>query len=259
MSPETAKPPRLPGTRPEGARDELEAARRVREMFNRIAPRYDFLNHLLSVCLDLQWRRRAAARVRPALSRPQGRALDLCCGTGDLAFALERAGGGGTQILGCDFARPMLALGRAKAMRRASRVRFVEADALRLPFPDASFDLVAAAFGFRNLASYAGGLAEIRRVLRAGGQVALVEFSEPRQGLFAALYRFYFERILPLIGGLVSGSRATYAYLPGSVARFAGAEELGALLAEAGFVRVRWESWTGGIVCLHTGEKAWTS
>ncbi len=255
MSPEAAKSPKLPGTRPEGTRNEQEAARRVREMFSGIAPRYDLLNHLLSLSFDRHWRRRAAAYVLPALARPAARALDLCCGTGDLAFALERAGKPAAQIVGCDFTRPMLALGRAKAMRRSSHVRFVEADALQLPFADGSFDLIAAAFGFRNLASYGGGLAEIYRVLRPGGWVALVEFSPPRPGSLATLFRFYFERILPTIGGLVSGSRATYAYLPASVGRFAGPEELGTMLSEAGFVRVRWECWTGGIVCLHLGEK----
>jgi len=251
--PKTHSP--VPGARPEGARDDQDAARRVREMFSGIAPRYDFLNHLLSLSLDRLWRRRAAQKALPVLEPPGARVLDFCCGTGDLALAFERVAPAGARIFAADFARPMLVRGQAKAARRASRVRFLEADALALPFPDASFDLAAAAFGFRNLANYRRGLLEILRVLRPGGWIALVEFSRPRGRLFAPLYRFYFERILPRIGGLVSGSRPTYAYLPGSVELFPGPEELGALIVEAGFTRVRWESWTGGIVCLHIAEK----
>jgi len=246
------------GTRPEGARDEAEAARRVRELFGAIAGRYDFLNHLLSFSCDRWWRRRTARRVRD-IFRDGARVLDVCCGTGDLAFAFERAAGSETaervQIYGADFVHPMLVRAREKASPRASRVRFLAADALRLPFADATFDLVAVAFGFRNLASYPGGIEEFRRVLRPGGTLAILEFTEPSGPIFGALYRLYFKRILPAIGGLVSGSRQAYGYLPASVARFPSPENLAAQLRAAGFTRVRFERWTGGIVALHWAER----
>ncbi|HVB34549.1 MAG TPA: ubiquinone/menaquinone biosynthesis methyltransferase [Patescibacteria group bacterium] len=246
------------GTRPEGARDEAEAARRVRELFGQIAGRYDFLNHLLSFSCDRWWRRQTARRVRGAF-RDGARVLDVCCGTGDLAFAFERAARGlamnGVEIHAADFAHPMLIRARRKAARRASRVRFLAADALRLPFADATFDLGSVAFGFRNLASYAGGIDEFRRVLRPGGTLAILEFSEPPGPIFGPLYRFYFRNLLPAIGGLVSGSRQAYGYLPASVACFPSPENLAAQLRAAGFTRVRFERWTGGIVALHLAER----
>ncbi|HEV2385726.1 MAG TPA: ubiquinone/menaquinone biosynthesis methyltransferase [Candidatus Acidoferrales bacterium] len=242
------------GTRPEGARDEAEAARRVREMFGAIVPRYDFLNHLLSFSCDRWWRRRAAARLRHALG-PGARALDVCCGTGDLAFSLERAarreGEDGAVIYASDFVHAMLVRAQAKAGRRSSAVRLVGADTLRLPFADRSFDLAAVAFGFRNLANYAAGIEELRRVLRPGGWLGILEFSEPPGPLFGRLYRFYFQRILPVIGGALSGSRAAYGYLPSSVARFPSPEELSEQLREGGFADVQFERWLGGIVALH--------
>ncbi len=251
--------PAAAGTRAEGARDETEAARRVHDLFGAIAGRYDFLNHLLSFSCDRWWRRRTARRVRD-MFRDGARVLDVCCGTGDLAFAFERAAQNARakdlQIYGADFVHPMLTGARNKAARRASRVRFIAADALRLPFADATFDLVAVAFGLRNLASYAGGIEEFRRVLRPHGMLAVLEFSEPPGAVFGALYRFYFRRILPAIGGLVSGSRQAYGYLPASVARFPSPENLAAQLREAGFARVRFERWTGGIVALHWAERA---
>lgn len=256
--PNAAPHPPLPGTRPAGARDERDAARRVRDLFSRIAPRYDFLNHLLSLSFDRLWRRRTARSFRHILERPGARVLDLCCGTGDLAFALARAGAAG--VWASDFARPMLGRARAKAAAGgpASRaVVFVEADALAMPFPDACFDLVTAAFGFRNLANYEAGLREIYRLLRPGGEVGILEFSEPRHPLFAPLYRFYFTRILPRIGGAVSGSGASYAYLPGSVLAFPAPEELTAMMARVGFTGARFALWTGGIVALHRGGKPW--
>lgn len=246
------------GTRPEGVGDEAEAARRVHEMFGAIAGRYDFLNHLLSFSCDRWWRRKTARRVRDLL-RGGGRVLDICCGTGDLAFAIERAARGATgsvaEIYGADFVHPMLVRAREKAAPRYSRARFLAADALRLPFADATFDLVAAAFGFRNLTSYAGGIAELRRVLHPGGTLAVLEFAEPPGAIFGRLYRFYFRRVLPTIGELVSGSRRAYGYLPASVARFPSPEDLAEQLRAAGFENVCFERWMGGIVALHLAKR----
>jgi demethylmenaquinone methyltransferase/2-methoxy-6-polyprenyl-1,4-benzoquinol methylase len=257
----------LPGTRFEGARDEQETSRRVREMFSGIAPRYDLLNHLLSGRLDNVWRARVAHRFAPILARSDARVLDLCCGTGDLAFALARRGP--AKITGADFSHAMLAIARRKAdalRERAttaksasasgnSAAEFVEADALRMPFADATFDLVTTAFGFRNLANYDEGLKEILRVLRPGGEIGILEFSEPRGKLFGALYRFYFRHILPTLGGAISGNSAAYSYLPRSVGRFPSPEELAAQMERAGFGDVRFVRWTGGIVTLHTGRR----
>jgi demethylmenaquinone methyltransferase/2-methoxy-6-polyprenyl-1,4-benzoquinol methylase len=255
MSAPPAHPP-VPGTRPEGARDEREAAARVREMFARIAPRYDLLNHLLSLSFDRLWRGRAARRFRHVLARQEARVLDLCCGTGDLALALRReAGRSGAQIFGADFVHAMLARARAKSARDA-RMNYVEADALALPFADASFDLVTAAFGFRNLANYRRGLEEIRRVLRPGGEVGILEFSKPPGSFFGALYRMYFTQVLPRVGGAVSGSGEAYSYLPRSVAKFPIGEQLSEEMRAARFSDVSFVNWTGGIVALHTARRA---
>lgn len=246
------------GTRPEGTLDEAEAARQVREMFGAIAPRYDFLNHLLSFSCDRWWRWRTARRVRRVL-RPGARALDLCCGTGDLTFAIESEARGKAgeraEIYGGDFVHGMLTRAREKAARRGSRARFLALDALRLPFAAESFDLVAMAFGFRNLANYRAGMQEFLRVLRPGGLLAILEFSEPRSRFYGKMYRSYFEKLLPTIGGAISGSRKAYGYLPASVARFPAPRELAAQLSETGFRKVSYECWMGGIVALHLAER----
>ncbi|MDE3135590.1 MAG: bifunctional demethylmenaquinone methyltransferase/2-methoxy-6-polyprenyl-1,4-benzoquinol methylase UbiE [Acidobacteriota bacterium] len=246
------------GTRPQGVQDETEAARRVREMFGAIAPRYDFLNHLLSFSSDRWWRWRAIRRVRHVL-RPGARALDICCGTGDLTFAIEREArreaGGQLEIYGGDFVHGMLVRAREKAAQKKSQAQFVAVDALRLPFAAQAFDLIAVAFGFRNLANYRAGIDEFLRVLRPGGVLAILEFSEPPGRKFGRLYGFYFEKILPVIGGLVSGSRQAYGYLPASVARFPSPENLASSLQSAGFKNVRFERWMGGVVALHIAER----
>jgi demethylmenaquinone methyltransferase/2-methoxy-6-polyprenyl-1,4-benzoquinol methylase len=216
-------------------------------MFARVAHRYDLANHLLSFNLDRWWRARTVRRVRPVLLRPGARALDLCCGTGDLLAALEEAAG--RPLFGGDFCRPML----EAAVRKSPQARLFEADALDLPLAAASLDLITIAFGFRNLANYAAGLEEMRRVLRPGGMLAILEFSRPPNAVFAALYRFYSRRILPAVGGALSGDRGAYEYLPDSVRRFPSAGELAARMREAGFRDVRFEYMTGGIVALHTG------
>jgi len=241
------------GSRPPGAAGEEEAARWVRRMFDAVAQRYDLLNHLLSLNIDRSWRRHAVRRLRPELARPGVRVLDLCCGTGDLLFALESECH--AAVLGCDFSHPMLVLARQKAARRGVRAHFVEADALRLPLPDASVDLITTAFGFRNLANYRLGLAEMSRVLRPGGVAAILEFSKPPHPLISAFYNFYSRRLLPAIGGALSGSREAYAYLPESVRRFPGAEELAGDMRRAGFQQVRFTRMTAGIVALHLGTR----
>ena len=241
----------MKGATPQGAHDEREAAAWVRGMFARVARRYDLANHVLSFNIDRLWRVRTVRRVRPILERPGARVLDICCGTGDLTLALARQCR--TPVLGSDFCHPMLVAAREKIARRRARAGLFEADALRLPLRDASLDLVTVAFGFRNLANYRAGLAEMRRVLRPGGMAAILEFSQPPNALFAALYHFYSRRVLPLIGGALSGSRDAYTYLPESVRKFPSAEELAEEMRHAAFEEVRYERFTGGIVTLHLG------
>jgi len=245
------------GTRPEGAVTEADASQKVREMFTQIAPRYDLLNHLLSFQFDRLWRARAARQLRAILGRPDAMALDLCCGTGDLAFALARTGK--ARILGADFAHTMLVRAREKSLslpystnsKTANPVLFFEADALRLPFADASFDLVTSAFGFRNLANYEAGLREIHRVLKPGGTIGILEFTEPPEGFLGDLYRWYFTKVLPRIGWLISGHQSAYTYLPKSVSHFFRPAEFAALLSSVGYVSPDFRVWTFGTVALH--------
>ena len=237
----------MKGTTPEGARNQREAAAWVRGMFGRIAPRYDLANHLLSANFDRMWRRHTVQRVRPILERPDARALDICCGTGDLAAALQKRSAG--RVLASDFCHPMLVAARRKLGGGA----LFESDALRLPVRDGSLDLITVAFGFRNLTDYDAGLREMRRVLRPGGMAAILEFSQPRARLFAAAYHFYSRRLLPLIGGVITGERDAYRYLPESIRKFPDAEELAEEMRRAGFAEATFERLTGGIVALHLG------
>jgi demethylmenaquinone methyltransferase/2-methoxy-6-polyprenyl-1,4-benzoquinol methylase len=227
-------------------------------MFGRIAPRYDLLNHLLSFNLDKHWRARTVARVSEILDRPDARVLDLCCGTGDVALALEarrKDVHGRKPVMASDFCHPML----MEALRKISSRRFqtpvFEADALSLPLATASLDLITVAFGFRNLANYQRGLEEMLRVLKPGGVAAILEFSQPRNPAFRALYGFFSTRVLPKIGGMVSGSPEAYSYLPESIRKFPGAEQLAEEMRRAGFSRVEFERMTGGAVALHTACK----
>ena len=253
------------GTRPEGAATEADASRKVREMFTQIAPRYDLLNHLLSLQLDRVWRARTAKRLSQIFGsfpqRERKPVLDLCCGTGDLAIEINQRYW--AQITAVDFAHSMLVRARRKGARLHSKdlvqlrpITFVEADALNLPFPDDSFSLVTTAFGFRNLANYEAGLREMQRVLKPGGTIAILEFTEPRNGWFGDFYRWYFRKILPRLGGAISGDAAAYKYLPSSVARFFQPAELCALMKSVGFADVQAAVWTGGTVALHTGVRA---
>ena len=240
------------GTTPEGAHTEQEASRWVRSMFGRVAPRYDLANHLLSANVDRYWRSHTVRRVEDVLERPGARVLDLACGTGDLLIALERRAG--HALIGSDFCHPMLTGAQTKLGRDRLRSALVESDALSLPFADASLDLVTIAFGYRNLANYRAGLVEMRRVLRPGGALAILEFSQPPNAAFAALYNWYSRNVLPLIGGAISGVKEAYEYLPESVRKFPGAAELAQMMRDAGFARVEWEYLTFGIAALHVGR-----
>ena len=244
------EPIRTRGGGPAEARDERDAAAAVREMFSSIAPRYDLLNRLLSANVASSWWRRAASAFATTLARPDAQVLDLCCGTGDMALALRRRGPART--LGADFAHPMLVRAAEKAAGRD--LGLVEADALRLPLADGSLDLVTSAFGFRNLANYDSGLREIYRVLRQGGEVGILDFGEPK-GLLGRLYRFYFRRVLPMVGTLISGVKGPYAYLPASVERFPEPAEMVERMRAAGFRDVSWTPYTFGIAGLYRGKK----
>jgi demethylmenaquinone methyltransferase / 2-methoxy-6-polyprenyl-1,4-benzoquinol methylase len=248
------------GASPEGASDTASTARAVRDMFTSIAPRYDLLNHVLSFNVDRIWWYRTARTFRSIVSRPNARVLDLCCGTGDMTFALTRqAGDSSPQILGADFSHAMLQRALAKSSAKFSgsgeaEPGWIEADALNLPFPDEHFDLVTSAFGFRNLADYDAGLREIARILRPGGECGILDFGEPK-GMIGQLYRIYFKQVLPRVGTMISGVRGPYAYLPASVERFPAPEEMQARMRRAGFREATWTPYTWGIAGLYRGSK----
>ena len=243
------------GTTPEGAQDERSAARAVQRMFDEIAPRYDLVNHTISMNIDRLWWRRTARTFTHILRRNDARVLDLCAGTGDLSVALRAvatAQGSSANIYALDFSHPMLQHGLQKYAARG--IQPVEADALSLPLPDGSIELVVSAFGFRNLANYNAGLREIFRVLRPEGEVGILDFGEPG-GLFGKAYGFYFRRILPRIGALLSGVRGPYDYLPASVGKFPPPQEMLSRMQEAGFRDVSWTPYTFGIAGLYRGRK----
>ncbi len=248
---DSAKSP-VVGASPEGALDKESAARAVREMFTSIAPRYDLLNHVLSLNIDRLWWNRTARIFSDILGRSDATVLDLCCGTGDMTFALRRRARPTLKLIGADFAHAMLTRAGQKSV--GTSLRWVEADALRLPFADESFDLVTAAFGFRNLADYDAGLREILRVLKPGGQCGILDFSEP-EGLMGTLYRIYFKHVLPRIGTFVSGVKGPYAYLPASVERFPQPKEMMQRMRTAGFSSPHWTPYTLGIAGLYRGTK----
>ncbi len=241
------------GARTDERQDQQAASEAVRDMFSSIASRYDLLNHVLSMNIDRLWWWRTARRFRTILARPESQVLDLCCGTGDMAFALFRqAKGSGAAITGVDFSAAMLDCARAKTGSRP--MRWIEADALNLPFPDAQFDLATAAFGFRNLANYDAGLREIHRVLKPGGEMGILDFGEPT-GLLGSLYRFYFKRVLPAVGTVISGVKGPYAYLPKSVESFPEPAEMLERMKSAGFSDVGYTPYTFGIAGLYRGKK----
>ncbi len=241
----------MKGTTPEGVHTEQEAARWVRGMFGRVAHRYDLANHLLSFNADRYWRAHTVKRLRAEISQPGARVLDLCCGTGDLVLALEKRAAG--TVYGSDFCHPMLQGAKQKIEARRARAILFEADALSLPLREGSFDVLTVAFGFRNLADYGAGLDEMRRLLRPGGAAAILEFTRPPNRLFRAINDVYCRKLLPIIGGAISGASDAYHYLPESVRKFPAAPELAQAMRAAGFEPVTYEYMTGGLVALHLG------
>lgn len=224
----------------------------VQRIFSEIAPRYDLLNHVLSLNIDRRWRRLAVNRLGWE-KNPRGRYLDACAGTFDLSIELARREGFEGSIVASDFARPMLVEGKSKL--KGLPVGAVCGDSLRLPFPDASFDGALVAFGVRNLANLDRGLQELQRVLRPGGRLVILEFTEPPNALLRHLYLFYFHRILPVLGRIVSGHPWAYTYLPESVKEFPGPAALASRMREAGFAGAEWKLLNGGIAALHSGVR----
>ena len=252
--------PAVIGAAPAGSTDATSASRAVREMFTSIAPRYDVLNHVLSFNVDRLWWRRTARTFSHILAQPDSRILDLCCGTGDMTFALlKQASRPDQQILGADFSHAMLQRAHAKTRDQiesnsnAAPPRWIEADALCLPFPSNHFNLVTSAFGFRNLADYDAGLREIVRVLKPDGECGILDFSDPK-GMMGRLYRIYFKQVLPRVGTMISGIRGPYAYLPDSVERFPQPEEMLERMRRAGFREASWTPYTFGIAGLYRGK-----
>ncbi len=240
---------------PELPNPELNASDKapaVQAMFAEIAPSYDRLNHLLSLNIDKRWRRYTVSKLIDVLQRPNALALDLCCGTADLTLELSQR----ARTVGADFCHPMLVIGNEKiAARQARRASLSEADSMRLPFADQCVDAATVAFGLRNLANVSVGLAEMYRVLKPGGRAAILEFSRPIVPGFREGFEFYFHHILPRIGGLLSGSREAYTYLPKSVSNFPDQKRLAAMMKDVGFANVRYHNLSLGIAALHLGDR----
>ncbi|MBG99938.1 MAG: bifunctional demethylmenaquinone methyltransferase/2-methoxy-6-polyprenyl-1,4-benzoquinol methylase UbiE [Solibacterales bacterium] len=251
------------GATPLGANNENneeDASRNIRRMFGEVAPRYDLLNRLLSLYIDQFWRRTLVRQTRTELKKTHTRILDLCCGTGDLLIELELErrrlhSASGFQGIGLDFSRPMLVAANRKIAKKGLSSMLIEADSLCLPHLNNQFDLITIAYGFRNLANYQKGVNEIFRVLRPGGRLALLEFSQPTNPLIRPLFSFYFHNILPRLGNAFSGSGNAYTYLQQSVDRFLTPSELCAVFKVAGFSHTESIPITGGISVLHLAVK----
>jgi demethylmenaquinone methyltransferase/2-methoxy-6-polyprenyl-1,4-benzoquinol methylase len=259
MSPEILpEHERVTGARPVGVTDPDAVAQNIQQMFDAIAPTYDRANHILSAGIDRYWWSRTARSVSAIMRRPEAVVLDLCCGTGDMTLALDKHRPPSSKaspvapILAVDFSHVMLSLGAEKF--KGHNIVPIEADALHLPIASNSVDLVTSAFGFRNLASYSDGLAELHRVLRPGGEIAILECNQP-DGPIGSLYLFYFRRMLPTLGGIISGTHRAYAYLPDSVERFPRPPRMKELIAAAGFVNPTWTSYTFGTAGVYRAIK----
>jgi demethylmenaquinone methyltransferase/2-methoxy-6-polyprenyl-1,4-benzoquinol methylase len=242
----------MPSLDPAAPRAGADREEQVQRIFSEIAPRYDLLNHVLSLNIDKAWRRKAVERLGWE-GAPDGTYLDACAGTFDLALELHARQGFGGRVVASDFAQPMLVTGRSKV--RGSRISPVCGDSLRLPFPDARFDGATVGFGVRNLSDLARGLGEFRRVLRPGARLVVLEFTTPPNPLVRGGYHFYFHRVLPLVGRLVSGHPWAYTYLPNSVRDFPGPGPLEGMFRDAGFTDTGYRLLTFGIAAIHWGSR----
>ena len=242
-----------PGAQPEGTEDEQAAATAVREMFDTIAPRYDLLNHVLSLNIDRLWWWRVARQFRKILTRPDAAVLDICCGTGDMTMALlKHRPSNALPIVAADFAHNMLVRGAEKFTSHGAQA--IEADALHLPVISGSLDLIVTAFGFRNLANYQAGLEEFHRALKTGGELGILDFNEPG-GVMGRLYAIYFRHVLPAIGSAISGVSGPYSYLPASVHKFPSPPDMMEKMKRAGFRNISWTPYNFGIAGLYRGVK----
>ncbi len=228
-------------------------AENVREMFAKIAGKYDFLNHFLSANIDKKWRKAVADKLQAVLQNKDALVLDVACGTGDLAIELQKSGQ--ATIFGTDFCRPMLDIANKKNSENRLSIPYAEADGMNLSFADETFDAVTIAFGLRNFSNWQKGLNEFRRILKKGGKLAVLEFSTPTVPGFEKLFGFYFSHILPRIGGAISGSRGAYEYLPDSVSKFPDQKNLARMIVETGFADVEFKNLTYGIAAIHIGSK----
>jgi len=233
--------------------NEIEHAKAVRAMFSGIAGRYDLLNHVLSLNIDKRWRRLVRQRLQTILDDRNAVILDVACGTGDLSIELQSHAK--AKVIGTDFCRPMLTVAAEKNGANSLSIPYIEGDAMNLGFANDSFDAVTIAFGLRNLSNFRDGLAELRRVLKPGGRLVVLEFSAPIVPGFRQLFNFYFTRVLPRIGGAVSGSRGAYEYLPDSVSKFPDQTRLVEMMSEIGFSSIDYKNLTGGIAAIHSGVK----
>jgi demethylmenaquinone methyltransferase/2-methoxy-6-polyprenyl-1,4-benzoquinol methylase len=232
---------------------ELQHASRVREMFSGIATKYDFLNHFLSVNIDKRWRRLVSAKLKDVLDDPRALVLDVACGTGDLSLELQKKAK--ARVFGTDFCRPMLEIAWDKNEKHGEKISYTEADGMNLSFADETFDALTIAFGLRNFSNWQTGLREFHRILKPNGKLVILEFSTPIIPGFRQAFQFYFSRILPRIGGAVSGSRGAYEYLPDSVTKFPDQKNLVKMMRETGFSDVEYKNLTGGVAAIHTGRK----
>lgn len=233
---------------------ELEHARKVREMFSRISPRYDFLNHFLSINIDKCWRKLVRKFLVDVLNDRNAIVLDVACGTGDLSIELQRDSA--AKVIGTDFCRPMLAIAKEKNEIQPRSIPYIEGDAMSLPFPNDTFDALTIAFGLRNLSNWEDGLRELNRVIKPNGKLVVLEFSEPVVPGFRQAYNLYFNKVLPKIGGAFSGETNAYQYLSESVSRFPNQKKLKAMMAAVGFSNVEYRNLTGGIAAIHSGDKS---
>ncbi len=240
-------------TTPLNPQGEFEHATAVHEMFSGIASKYDFLNHFLSLNVDKRWRKKVSNTLNEILANPDAKILDVACGTGDLCLELKTSGK--ANVIGTDFCRPMLTIAKEKTYKQGIDIPYLEADGMNLSFADERFDAVTIAFGLRNFSNWQNGLFELYRVLKKDGRLSILEFSSPVVPGFRQAFNFYFANILPRIGGVVSGSRGAYEYLPDSVLRFPDQKKLVKMMRQIGFSDVKYKNLTGGIAAIHTGIK----